>query len=154
MLTLIATLLGGVTSLLPNILQFFQKKQELQHELDKTRLEMDKMRLASELEINIANVNADIGEANAVHANDAAIDGGKFINALRASVRPVLTYAFFLLFLAIKGSALYTLMSANIPFVSSLPLLWDVDTSAIFGAIIGFWFSSRALEKFGYGKRR
>lgn len=154
MLTLIATLLGGVSSLLPGILGYFQKKQELAHDIELAKLDMDKMRLANELQINMANVNADIGEANSVHANDAGLDGGKFVNALRASVRPTLTYAFFLLFLAIKLSALYILMKAGVSFVASLPLLWDSDTNAIFGAIMGFWFGSRSLDRFGFGKKK
>jgi hypothetical protein len=28
-----------------------------------------------------------------------------------------------------------------------MPLIWDDQTSAIFGAIIGFWFGGRAIEK-------
>ena len=33
------------------------------------------------------------------------------------------------------------------PFADAINLLWDEETKAIFGAIISFWFGSRAVEK-------
>lgn len=153
MLALLATLLGGVSSAIPSIIGVFQKKVDYQHDIDMAKLEMDKIELANKLQLDVAKLNADSAETNAVHASDATTLNYKFIGPLSASVRPVLTYFFFILFVTIKISALYVLMKAGVPFTSSLPILWDGDTSAIFGSVVGFYFGGRALEKMGFGAK-
>lgn len=155
LLTVISTLLAAMSSILPAIVALLQKKNDQAHEVEMVKLDMSKMELASKLQIDLANVNADIGEGKSLYEHDASLDGNGFWNNFRASVRPVLTYLFFGLFILVKVSALVVLLKAGLNVVDTMPILWDDNTQAIFGAIIGFWFGSRALERFGFkvGKR-
>ena len=74
--------------------------------------------------------------------------GVTWVDGLRASVRPVITYAFFLLFTTVKVSALYVLVvDQGIEFVVALPQIWDPETQALFAAVMSFWFGQRALAK-------
>jgi len=79
------------------------------------------------------------------------MDAGGFINALRGSVRPVITYVFFGLFVAIKVTAIVALMGAGNDLGRSLSLIWDDATSGLFAAIISFWFGGRAVSKYMKG---
>ena len=73
--------------------------------------------------------------------------GGGIISALQRSVRPVITYCFFGLFLAIEITLLREALNSGMGVGESLQILWDEDTKAIFAAIISFWFGSRAIDK-------
>lgn len=72
-----------------------------------------------------------------------------FLDYLRASVRPVLTYAFFALFAFIKVTAMYhAFVHDHTAAVDLLPILWDEGTEALFAAVLSFWFGSRAMARF------
>ena len=110
-------------------------------------LEMDMMAKRNELKLNIIDKQAEIKETEGLYKHDS-MDAGGFINALRGSVRPVITYVFFGLFVAIKVTALISLMDAGNDLGRSLSLIWDDATSGLFAAIISFWFGGRAVSKY------
>lgn len=148
MLSLLATLLGGLSGLLPNILKFFEKKQEFAHELDLKRLEMEAAKQGVELTLKVEEAKADAAEGPDLRRHDLGLDGGPFINGLRASIRPVVTYTFFFFFLLVKGVILYQIIhNANVSPLDAFRAIWDTDTSAIFSAVMAFHFGSRTLEK-------
>ena len=72
--------------------------------MQKAQLEIDLMSKRSELKLQIMDKQADISEAEGLYKHDH-IDAGGFINGLRGSVRPGITYAFFALFVAIEVTA-------------------------------------------------
>ena len=94
MMTLLGSLLGFGTSFLPEVLNFFKKSQENKHELQKMQLEMELMAKRSELKIQELDKEAEIKETEGLYQHDS-VNAGGFINALRGSVRPIITYAFF-----------------------------------------------------------
>ena len=154
--TLLGTLAGGLTSILPGILSWLQRRDELKHE---QKLAEIRYKLSSEqakLEVDIINARADAFEGESLRRHDSTLDGTGFINALRRSVRPVITYLFFFLFIFIKVVAVLAALKTTgtqdwlgdaLLWSELMPLIWDDQTSAIFGAIIGFWFGGRAIEK-------
>jgi hypothetical protein len=80
--------------------------------------------------------------------HDISINRGTgFMSALQKSVRPVITYSFFILFAIVEINLLQKALSMNVPFDKALTLVWDEDTQAIFAAVISFWFGNRAFEK-------
>ena len=147
MITLLGSLLGFGTSFLPEVLNYFRAGQEHKHNLERMSLEMDMMTKRNELKLNIIDKQAEIKETEGLYKHDS-MDAGGFINALRGSVRPVITYVFFSLFVAIKVTALISLMDAGNDLGRSLSLIWDDATSGLFAAIISFWFGGRAVSKY------
>ena len=80
--------------------------------------------------------------------HDIAINQSSGIIAgLQKSVRPVITYAFFILFATIEIVLLMEALEKGTDFAEAIQLLWDDETKAIFAAIISFWFGSRAIDK-------
>ena len=150
MMTLLGSLLGFGTSFLPEVLNYFKAGQEHKHNLERMQLEMDLMQKRSELKLQIMVKQADIKEAEGLYKHDS-IDAGGFVNALRGSVRPVITYAFFGLFVAIKTVAVMTLMNEQgADLAGALNVIWDDNTAGLFAAIMSFWFGNRAVSKY-YG---
>ena len=148
LLTLLSTVVGAATNLLPSIMNYFERKQKQAYEKEMLALQMEAAKQNVQLNIQLENVKADNAEGQSVRDHDASLDGGSFINALRASVRPVVTYLFFFLFCAVKICAVVVMMQKGITVEKALPVIWDGETMALFGAIIGFWFGSRTIQNF------
>lgn len=147
LLALLSPLLGAAVNLLPNILGFFEKREEYKHEIELTKLKLDVAIQTAQLGIDLEEAKADAQEGQSLRTHDSSLDGGKFINALRASIRPVITYIFFALFVAIKVSAAYVMLNSGVDVPTMLNAVWDEETIALFGAIMGFWFGSRTIER-------
>ena len=153
MMTLLGSLLGFGTSFLPEILNYFKAGQEHKHNLERMQLEMDLMSRRSELKIQELDKQAEIKETEGLYKHDS-MDAGGFVNALRGSVRPVITYAFFGLFVAIKTVAVMTLMNEQgADLAGALNVIWDDNTAGLFAAIMSFWFGNRAVSKY-YGVKK
>ena len=72
--------------------------------------------------------------------------------SITASVRPVITYAFFLVFAMVKVSALANLLQTDgVTLAAALLATWDEETQALFAAVMSFWFGSRQINKMRRG---
>ena len=148
MMTIIGSLLGFGTSFLPEVLNYFKRGQEQKYELQRMQMDMELMAKRSELNIAELDKEAEIKETEGLYKHDN-VDAGGFINALRGSVRPIITYAFFGLFVAIKVTALLSLMNqTGVSLNMALDTIWDDQTAGLFAAIMSFWFGNRAVSKY------
>lgn len=119
--TLLGGLLGGTFRLAPEILKWFDRKGERNHELsmqDKA-LEFEKLRGAQRM--------AEIGSQSEAAWNTGAIEtlreavrtqgektGVRWADALSSSVRPVITYWFMALYCAAKTAMFAAAVSAGV----------------------------------------
>ena len=148
MLTLLGSLLGFLGSAFPQILKLFQEAHDRRHELAILNLQMEQQRQGHQQRLEEIKSDGEIKQSLALYQHDSQPAGYKWVEALRASVRPVLTYAFFLLFAAVKIAGLYTMVSFDgMSLAVALPLIWDAETQALFAAIMTFWFGQRAMGK-------
>jgi hypothetical protein len=150
MLALLTPFLGILGSLLPSIIQLFEKKQELQYELQLANIQIQAAATQANIQLAITDAQADANDEQSVRSNDSSPSDGIIINAIKASIRPVITYCFFFLFVAVKGSAAWVLFHSGFSIPSTITTVWDDNTTAIFGTILGYWFGNRTLEAFGY----
>ena len=148
MISLLGTLLGFGTSIVPEILGYFKQAQVNKQELAMLEAKAKYAEQLSTLKVQELDAQAEIEKTKGLYNHDRSIDAGGFVNALRGSVRPVLTYAFFSLFATIKGVTLYAMVSTSgMDLTAGLLTIWDGETQAIFSAIIAFWFGNRAMSK-------
>jgi hypothetical protein len=148
MLTLLGSLLGFLGSAFPQILKLFQEAHDRRHELAILNLQIEQQRQGHQQRLEEIQRDGDIKQSLALYQHDSQPAGYKWVEALRASVRPVLTYAFFLLFAAVKIAGLYTMVGFDgMSLAVALPLIWDAETQALFAAIMTFWFGQRAMGK-------
>lgn len=132
---------------MPSIVRIFERKQEIKYEIELTKIKLDAAERQADLQFYVETVKADAVTRQSVLDHDKSLDGGKFINALRASIRPVITYTFFFLFVAVKVAAAYVMLSSGQSVPEMLNAVWDVETMSLFSTIIAFWFGSRVMEK-------
>ena len=148
MISLLGTLIGFGTSIVPEILGYFKQRQANQQELAMLEAKAKYAEKLSELKVKELDAQADIVESQSIYQHDNNLDSGSFVNALRGSVRPIITYAFFVLFAAVKTTALVAMMNnEGVDLATGLLAIWDSETQAIFSAIIAFWFGNRAMSK-------
>ena len=77
-----------------------------------------------------------------------SIKSGGFIDGLRGSVRPVITYAFFLMFVATEIVIVVRVLQMGGDWTQAVELMWTPETSGLFAAVMSFWFGNRAVSKF------
>ena len=71
-----------------------------------------------------------------------------FGSSFRGSVRPVITYAFFGLFVAVQIVIMVKVMNEGGNWAAAVTLMWTAETSGLFAAIMSFWFGNRAVSKY------
>ena len=141
MISLIGSLLGFVTSTGPSIFkQFMDAKQDArdkEHELKiMTQQSQDKRDEALIVSVGEANV--------AVHrsSDEQTRRASKWVVNLSATVKPLITYFFFLEFVLLTFLSAFGLISLEL-----FQLLWSNEVVAIFSVIISFWFGQRLVSK-------
>lgn len=147
LLSILSPLIGILGSLLPNIVRIFENREENKHEIELTKLKMDAAALQAEAALDVETVKAIVTEGQSIRTHDSTLDGGKFLNALRASIRPVITYVFFFTFILIKLIAMWVMIASGAAIPTIVATVWDMETMALFSTIMAFWFGSRFLEK-------
>ena len=148
MLTLLGSLLGFATSFAPKIFDFFQERADRAHELAMIDRQMEQMKLGSQLKLEEINAQADIAQAKAIYRHDSSIKSATWVDNLRGSVRPVITYLLVGTFIAIKGAGLYALIVIEgMAIYQALPVIGDDQFNGLLAAVISFWFGNRAMNR-------
>ncbi|KAF8818091.1 hypothetical protein [Rickettsia endosymbiont of Cardiosporidium cionae] len=148
MLTLLSSFLGFLSAGFPNILGFFQDRQDKKHELEILKLQMEQQKQGHNQRLQEIEIDADIAEKKALYKHASQPTGIPWVEGLRGSVRPIITYSFFLLFAVVKILTIAKMLDSGNSGINSFLGIWDQDTRAIFAAIISFWFGQRTLSKF------
>jgi len=147
MLSLLGTLLGFGTSIIPSIFDMWKEKSKRAADLEELKLRAELQQRGIDLNIKMIEAQANAEEAKGLYDQDASLKGSPWIETMRASVRPVITYVFFILFVLIKVCALIALLRLGTSVVDSIPKLWDEETAGLFSAVVAFWFGNRAFSK-------
>jgi len=149
---MIGSVLGALTgfggSVVPAVLDYFKGKQEAKQKSEMMAMQVDLMKTGAEIDLKKFYAMANDDEHARLIQHDIAMqeDTG-FMAGLRKSVRPVITYMFFALFVAVEGTLIWHALNSGEQLVDVMNHVWEDETQAIFAAIISFWFGSRAIEK-------
>lgn len=169
MSAILGSLLGFASSFLPPILDHFKKKEEHKQKAEQHRMTIEEMEVLQRHKLEVMKLQnqvdlsksvqaikelelqGDLEQTRQIYQHDTQLSAkneSPFVAGLSASVRPVVTYVFFLLFLCVKSVGLYLAYKANLPIDQIINVIWNDETNAIFSAIICFWFGQRAVQKF------
>lgn len=154
--SILGSLIGGGFRLAPEILKWLDRKNERAHELallDKN-IEADKARGAQRerelnLEAEITRVSEGLGALREALAGQFQKTGVAFIDGLNVSVRPVITYLFFLLYAAVKVAAYMAVLKAGGGWGEAVKAVWTEADMALWSAILNFYFLGRVFDKKG-----
>ncbi len=149
MLTLLGSLLGFGTSIVPEVLGFFKQSQANKQELKMLEAKAQYAAQLSTLKLQELDAEADIAETKGLYAHDTELARRSgWVVGLQASVRPVVTYLFMAAFLGVKGGLVFSLIfMQGVDWTTALDVTWDGETQALFAAIMSFWFGNRAMSK-------
>lgn len=145
-ITIISTLIGFMASVVPALIKLWEKNKDYNYELELRRLEIQAAQEGIALQTRLEQIKAVVEQNRAIYEHDESIVSTPFINTLRASVRPILTYAFFAIFIIIKLVALFSGILDHLAIDALIKLVWDDYTATIFSSIMAFWYGSRIWE--------
>ncbi len=147
MLSLLGSLLGFGTSFLPKVMDYFQDKQDKKHEIA-LMIEQGKIQLqVGKMQLQQMTVEGDVREIEAVHKEQMGTirKGSRWLANLSGSIRPVLTYAFAIEYLAITWSIAYLMIGETGITIDTLKEILDDEFMALFAAMVSFWFGNRTF---------
>lgn len=151
-------LIGGIFRLAPEVLKFFDKKNERQHELamfDK-QCDLEKVRGQQKLaEIGAARDAAlDVGVMDAFNAaitqqTEMTKAAGGWAAKLSASVRPVVTYWILVIWSFANIWFAWNAWVNGLPPTEVFKIMMSPDFSALLSGTINYWFLDRTLKQRG-----
>lgn len=152
MLTLLGSLIGFLGSAIPEFIKLWREGKDREHELAILDRQMEMQKLGHTQRLEEIQIAADIAESQMLHNYANHPTGVAWVEALQASVRPIITYAFFLVFAVVKLAVLLSLLLADgNSFADALQKTWDEETQGLFAAVMSFWFGSRQIAKMRRG---
>jgi len=150
--SLLGGVFGGLLRLAPEVLKFFDRKDERKHELAMMAAELKVAELKLEGQMRVTEAQADmsrldaIGEALKGQA-EMAKAGGKWVSAFSALVRPIVTYWFVFLYSAHKIALLFQAHYADQTWQQIFITSWGDQDWSIFSMVLVFWFVGRVHER-------
>lgn len=149
MLTLLGSIIGFVGSLIPNFFKLYQDKADRLHELELFDRQLKLLKHNHAQKLDELYEERLTRELTMLYQN-AAPTGVKWVDALSGTVRPVITYCFFLLFCTVKLCQVFTIMEVTeaLSLARAILRIWHEEDQALFAAVMSFWFGQRALHKF------
>lgn len=146
MVTLLGSLIGFISAAFPDLLKIWRDAADRKHELTILQMQMEQQRQGHMNRLEEINVQADIAESRALYRTYNT--GVRWVDALNGTVRPVIAYAFFLLYASVKLMAYHAMPENSTVSLSIIyDTLWTQEDAAIFAGIISFYFGQRAMNK-------
>jgi len=152
-LTILGGLMGGVFRILPEVLKLFDRVNERKHELELLKTEMEFAKIRGEIMMKQAEASMTIAELDAMseaikEQGQTARAAGKFVAALSALVRPLVTYWFVGFYSFVKMLTISLALEQNANWKEVIVNAWTADDAAILMMILTFWFVGRIWDKY------
>lgn len=154
--TLMGTLLGGMFRMAPELLKWFDRKDERKHELAMfdRQLEADKLKAqAAQAQAESQITLADIEALTTATKAQGQITGVSWVDGLNALMRPTITFWWVIVLYTGALVAQYLfLVDSGTKQIDAILHLWGTEEKAIVASIIAFWFVDRSLRHINNGK--
>tara|TARA_R110002012_G_scaffold315751_1_gene529998 strand:- start:39775 stop:40221 length:447 start_codon:yes stop_codon:yes gene_type:complete len=144
MLSLLGSVLGFGTSIVPKVFDMIQDGKDKKHEIELMREQREIAKAAGAIKLQQTHVEADIREQEALMEHSAQLQerASPFIRNLAASVRPCITYLIFIEFAVLTLCVSMGWMTAE-----QYQMIWNNEFQAVYAGIISFWFGSRTMAR-------
>lgn len=145
-------LLGGLLRLAPEVIKFFDRKDDRKHELSMLDKQLDYEKLKGEFQVEEKYVEFSTAQLDALSAaykeQEVAVGrASKWVASASAFVRPGVTYGIFGLYMVFKVSMIISGLTTGQPWLIVLGA-WSVEDMAMLNMIISYWFVNRSIEKY------
>lgn len=153
---ILGSIFGGLFRLAPEVLKFFDRKNERLHELQMFKLQTETERMRGEFRVEEKYVDFSVAQMDAIgkameQQGKADSKAYKWVASLSALVRPMITYVLFGMYVCFKIIMISYAMSTGVPLSAAVSTLWTPDDFAMLNMVLTFWFLSRTIEKYNKG---
>lgn len=152
------SLLGGLFRLAPEVLKFFDKKNEREHELKMFDRQCELEQVRGQMKLAEIGAQRDAAiDTGVLEAFNSAIQqqtemvkaAGGWAAKLSASVRPVMTYYLLLMYGVVKTCFMVMAFQNGEPLADAITKNWTTDDMALLTGVINYWMIDRSLAKRG-----
>lgn len=157
--TIIGSILGVIARGLPEVLKFFDAKNERKHELDMQDklIEIDRSRSMNKID--------EIGAADQANFNDKSLEalmtaiqgqetpsGVKWIDGFSKLMRPIITFQWvIILYPMIIIAGFFLAVNSGVGALNALQGVFGPEEKGLIGAIVNFWFLDRVFARVKVG---
>ena len=120
------------------------------HEMSILKLQMEQQTQGHVERLQEIATQTDIAESQALYQTYTT--SITWVDALNGTVRPVIAYSFFFLYVGMKLLYFVSAPQDNTPFILLYETLWTSEDATIFAGIVSFYFGQRAMTKMRNGK--
>lgn len=150
---LLGSVFGGLFRLAPEVLKFFDKKNERQHELSMFQLQTDLEKVKGQFRMEEKYADYSVEQLKAMQEafkeqGTTATASYKWVAAVSALVRPGITWALFGMYAAVKIAALVMATTGGAVWHEIIIKAWGVEDFAMLNMCLTFWFIGRSIEKY------
>lgn len=142
-------IVGGILRFIPEVFKLFTLKKDQDHEYRMTQLQLDidKARATQEIDKIHANEMMETAKSEMLAYIEAVkgqsqMTGIAWVDAVNQTVRPFVTYWFFVLFTIYKVSILLSYST----FDQVVKNIWTSGDAEMLSIILGFWFVDRSFK--------
>ena len=149
---ILGSIFGGLFRLAPEVLKFFDRKDDRKHELAMYGLQIDLEKTKGQVKIEEKYIDYGIAQTQAIQtafegqAKEAAASY-RWVAALSALVRPMVTYVLFGMYVAFKITIIVHAVNSGANWIDIARNHWTPDDFAMLNMILTFWFLGRSIEK-------
>lgn len=150
--TLFGGIFGGLLRIAPELFKMLDRKDERKHELAMLGAEMEFAKIRGEIAMRQVDASLQMAEMGAVseafkEQASTAKASYRWVAALSALVRPLITYAFVGGYFLVKLAAYLIALDQGGEWREVLTSMWTADDMTIMFMIISFWFVGRVFER-------
>lgn len=154
----LGSLLGGIFRLAPEVIKFFDRKNDRQHELSmfdlQCKLEAQKgqqklAEIGAQRDMAIDSGVVDAFKLAVEQQTEMAKAAGGWVASLSASVRPVVTYWVLGIWSFIHLWFAWNAWASGMAAVDVFKTMMSADFAALVAGTINYWFIDRTLSKRG-----
>ena len=160
--------LGFLAPFLPEVLKFFTRKQDNQHELAMMDLQMRAGASEHAYKMEEIITTGDISEMTELHKPTQSfgvqlLDAAKgynlsgwalypafylfsFLDFVAGMVRPVITYSAFAFYVSVKWAQLAMWKTGGVDLATSILQIWGPEDRAIVILVLSYWFGQRSAK--------
>ena len=144
MLSLIGSVLGFGTSMIPKVMSYFETKRDQKFELEMMDKQLQNQLQIGAQKMQMMNIDADIRETESLHKEHASITrkASQFWINVSSSVRPTMTYLLFLEFVTLTYLLAFDMINMEM-----YKLIWNEPMQGVWSAVVCFWFGSRTFNR-------
>lgn len=154
----LGSLLGGIFRLAPEVLKFFDKKNERAHELSMFDKQCELEKARGQIKLQEIGAQRDLAvDQGVIGALQAAINqqaemakaAGGWVASLSASVRPVVTYWILGIWSFVHLWFAWNAWATGMDPTGVFNLIMSADFAALVSGTLNYWFLDRTLKQRG-----